>query len=139
MPCECFNEETSIVANGVIAWFLPTAAYLLSPSVATIASGFFASVLGSLIHNLLIGVQSYMIRTVALGFFFFIVIPFMKGVFLSTGLMTIATDPNIISARSFQDDWDPFEMLQEGGVVHLLQFLVQHFHDIFSMENMVFN
>ena len=27
-----------------------------------IASGFFASVLGSLIHNLLIGVQSYMIR-----------------------------------------------------------------------------
>ena len=32
-----FSLETSIVANGVIAWFLPTAAYLLSPSVATVS------------------------------------------------------------------------------------------------------
>ena len=88
----------------------------------------------------LINIQSYIIRTIALGFLFFFFVPLIKVLLLKVGLLGIPLSlapVATITPRSFTDPFDPYEVIMIEGITGLLSVQWEQFMDLFSLENMI--
>merc|ERR1719508_33751 len=126
--------------GGFASLLFPLASFLLSPLVAQSVGTFFASVLCNFLRVTLINIQSYIIRTIALGFFFFAVVPMLKVLLLKIGLIAIPLSISgaaVITPRSYTESFDPYETFMSEGIIGLLSIQWEQFMDVFSIENMI--
>ena len=93
----------------------------LVPLIAQAMGIFIAVAFQYAVKGMLITIKSYLIRTLLIGFFFFVFLPLAKMAMIKAGLLAMA--PAILSRASRVDD-DPYETPPMESFQGIVEFLI---------------
>eukprot|EP00092_Neocalanus_flemingeri_P021579 GFUD01023405.1.p1 GENE.GFUD01023405.1~~GFUD01023405.1.p1 ORF type:complete len:191 (+),score=34.04 GFUD01023405.1:73-645(+) len=99
----------------------PTFMITLVPLLAQAAGIFIAVAFQYAVKGMLLTLKSYMVRTLLLGFFFFVFLPIAKVILIKVGLLAMA--PSILSRASRVDD-DPYDTSPIESFQGIAEYLI---------------